>query len=343
MKIAVDCRYLGKSGIGRVCEGILDNLDYSSDEYYLIGDAKKLAPYTAAHVIEDADDPFSVRGMLQFPKQVNKVCDCIIIPNFIIPFGIKIPVYPVMHDLIFLDMPEIMTRGKIDYLVKKTLLRRCMKRAKKIACVSEFTRSRCGHYFPKYAAKCYVNHIGLSKDVLAFDATGIEKRNTIVYVGNVKPHKGLDTLIEAYKMLPSGQYRLKIIGERERFLTGMKAEQLDHDGVIFTGRLSDEDLLREITSASFLVQPSLYEGFGLPPLEALWLGTRPVISDILVFREIYEDFPVVFFEAGNAETLKEALIVPADNMPSVKEKILQKYNYFKFVNKIVSEISEDWN
>ena len=126
MKIAVDCRYLGKSGIGRVCEGILDNLDYSSDEYFLIGDAKKLAPYTAAHVIEDAGDPFSVRGMLQFPKQVNKVCDCIIIPNFIIPFGIKIPVYPVMHDLIFLDMPEIMTRGKIDYLVKKTLLRRCI-------------------------------------------------------------------------------------------------------------------------------------------------------------------------------------------------------------------------
>ena len=121
MKIAVDCRYLGKSGIGRVCEGILDNLDYTADEYFLIGDAKRLAPYRAAHIIEDDGDPFSVGGMLQFPKQVNKVCDCIIIPNFIIPFGIKVPVYPVIHDLIFLDMPEIMTRGKIDYLVKKNV------------------------------------------------------------------------------------------------------------------------------------------------------------------------------------------------------------------------------
>ena len=331
MKIAVDCRYLGKSGIGRVCEGILDNLDYSSDEYYLIGDAKKLAPYTAAHVIEDAGDPFSVRGMLQFPKQVNKVCDCIIIPNFIIPFGIKIPAYPVMHDLIFLDMPEIMTRGKIDYLVKKTLLRRCMKRAKKIACVSEFTRSRCGHYFPKYAAKCYVNHIGLSKDVLAFDATGIEKRNTIVYVGNVKPHKGLDTLIEAYKMLPSGQYRLKIIGEREGFLTGMKAEQLDHDGVIFTGRLSDEDLLREIASASFLVQPSLYEGFGLPPLEALYLGTQPIVSDIPVFKEVYGDLPVIFFKTGDAEDLKNKIVQCDVKMIESYSLDLQEFSYNHFV------------
>lgn len=331
MKIAVDCRYLGKSGIGRVCEGILDNLDYSSDEYYLIGDAKKLAPYTAAHVIEDAGDPFSVRGMLQFPKQVNKVCDCIIIPNFIIPFGIKIPVYPVMHDLIFLDMPEIMTRGKIDYLVKKTLLRRCMKRAKKIACVSEFTRSRCGHYFPKYAAKCYVNHIGLSKDVLAFDATGIEKRNTIVYVGNVKPHKGLDTLIEAYKMLPSGQYRLKIIGEREGFLTGMKAEELDHDGVIFTGRLSDEDLLREIASASFLVQPSLYEGFGLPPLEALYLGTQPIVSDIPVFKEVYGDLPVIFFKTGDAEDLKNKIVQCDVKMIESYSLDLQEFSYNHFV------------
>lgn len=334
MKIAVDCRYLGKSGIGRVCEGILDNLDYTADEYFLIGDAKRLAPYRAAHIIEDDGDPFSVGGMLRFPQKVNKLCDCIIIPNFIIPFGIKIPVYPVMHDLIFLDMPEIMTRGKIDYLVKKTLLRRCMKRAKKIACVSEFTRSRCRHYFPKFADKYYVNYNGLSKDVLSFDGSATEKSNTIVYVGNVKPHKGLATLIEAYKMLPSGKFRLKIIGEREGFLTGMKAEQLDQEGVIFTGRLSDEELLREIASAAFLVQPSLYEGFGLPPLEALWLGTQPILSDIPVFREIYDGFPVVFFEAGNVQALKEALLAPVADRPSVREKILQKFSYVKFTSRL---------
>ena len=59
MKIAIDCRYLGKSGIGRVCRGILDHLDYAADEYYLVGNAAELAPYSPAHIIEDETDPFS--------------------------------------------------------------------------------------------------------------------------------------------------------------------------------------------------------------------------------------------------------------------------------------------
>ncbi len=338
MKIAVDCRYLGKSGIGRVCEGILDNLDYAANEYYLIGDAKKLAPYSAAHLIENNSNPFSAKAMFSFPKMINKMCDCIIIPNFIIPFGVKIPVYSVMHDLIFLDLPEITTNGRMDYLIKKTLLKRCMKKSVRIACVSGFTKSRCEHYFPKFANKCYVNYIGLSKDVLAFDASGVKKTNTIVYVGNVKPHKGLKTLIEAYRMLPKGAYVLKIIGEREGFLTGMDPKELDQEGVIFTGRLSDEALLGEIASATFLVQPSLYEGFGLPPLEALWLGTQPIISDIPVFKEVYGNLPVIFFETGNAESLRDKVCDDKGKDAFLNKTFINQYSYMAFASKLLNRI-----
>ena len=87
-----------------------------------------------------------------------------------------------------------------------------------------------------------MNYIGLSKEVLNYDATGIEKTNSIVYVGNVKPHKGLKTLIDAFHMLPKGMYQLKIIGEKEGFLVGMKEEDLRSDDIIFTGRLDDEQL-----------------------------------------------------------------------------------------------------
>ena len=308
MKIAIDCRYLGKSGIGRVCQGILDNLDYEQHEYYLIGDAEKLAVYPSAHIIVDHGNPFSAKGLFTFPKEVNQLCDCMIVPNFIIPYGIKIPIYSIVHDLIFLDLPKITTKGFIDYRIKKILLKRCMKKSVKIACVSGFTKSRCEYYFPKYADKCYVNYIGLSKEVLNYDTTGIEKTNSIVYVGNVKPHKGLKTLIDAFHMLPKGMYQLKIIGEKEGFLVGMKEEDLRSDDVIFTGRLDDERLLHEIASASFLVQPSLYEGFGLPPLEALYLGTQPIISDIPVFKEIYGNLPVIFFKTGDANSLNNIIL-----------------------------------
>lgn len=348
MKLAIDCRYLGKSGIGRVCRGILDNLDYAENEYYLVGDPDKLAGYAGAHIIPDRSDPFSPKGIASFPKEINKLCDGVLIPNFIIPFGLKIPVYTVVHDLIFLDLPDITTKGRTDYLIKKTLLARCMKKSVKTACVSAFTKSRCEHFFPKYAQKCFVDYIGLSDDVLNFDASGIRKTNSIVYVGNVKPHKGLKTLVDAFHMLPKGSYKLKIIGEREGFLVGMDERCLRSDDVMFTGRLDDDELLCEIASASYLVQPSLYEGFGLPPLEALCLGTQPIISDIPVFREVYGDLPVEFFRCGDAEDLKK-IILSSDGSDdgkadccrnACKNLILEKYNYRMFTQKLISCFTE---
>lgn len=338
MKIAIDCRYLGKSGIGRVCQGILDHLDYSENEYYLIGDEKKLSEYPQAKIIANDGNPFSPKGLFDFPKEINKRCDSIVIPNFIIPYGIRIPVYTIMHDLIFLDLPNVSTRGFLDYQIKKVLLKRCMKKSVKIACVSGFTKSRCEHYFPKYADKCFVNYIGLSKEVLNFNTTGIEKTNSIVYVGNVKPHKGLKTLIDAFHMLPKGKYQLKIIGERDGFLNGMKADDLQSDDVIFTGRLSDEKLLREIASAAVLVQPSLYEGFGLPPLEALYLGTQPIISDIPVFKEIYGDLPVVFFKTNDVYDLSEKIIHISEKKDIEQADHEQRYSYRNFSKTLLKQL-----
>lgn len=338
MKIAIDCRYLGKSGIGRVCQGILDHLDYNEHEYFLIGNEEKLRAYSPAYIIPNDENPFSPKGLFSFPKMINQFCDCIIIPNFIIPYGIKIPVYSVMHDLIFLDLPKITTKGFLDYRIKKMLLKRCMKKSVRIACVSGFTKSRCEHYFPKYAGKCYVNYIGLSEDVLNFDTSGIEKTNSIIYVGNVKPHKGLKTLIDAFHMLPKGMYRLKIIGDKEGFLVGMKEENLKSDDVIFTGRLSDDQLLREIASAKFLVQPSLYEGFGLPPLEALYLGTQPIISDIPVFKEVYGDLPVIFFKTGDAKDLGNALMKAEGRAFTATSEFSEKYHYQNFAKRLISVI-----
>lgn len=336
MKIAIDCRYLGKSGIGRVCEGILDNLDYSAHEFYLIGNKSTLRNYNDAILIEDNSNPYSKKGLFKFnKKRINKECDCIIIPNFLIPFGIKIPVHSVMHDLIFLDVKETVN-GKVDYLIKKTLLKRCMKKSKSIACVSKFTKSRCEYHFPKYAHKCYVNYNGLSKDIIEYEKThkNVTKENTIIFVGNVKRHKGLNVLLEAFSKVSDPGLKLKVIGEREGFITGLNLNEQDYPNVIFTGRIGDEELYEEIQKAKFLVQPSIYEGFGLPPLEALYLGTKPIISDIEVFREIYSSFPVVFFQ--NESRLIDELVYEME-IPNCKDQIINKYNYKKFVTQLQSK------
>ena len=120
----------------------------------------------------------------------------------------------------------------------------------------------------------------------------------------------------------------------------MKEEDLQSDDVIFTGRLSDDQLLREIASAKFLVQPSLYEGFGLPPLEALYLGTQPIISDIPVFKEVYGDLPVLFFKTEDAKDLSDKLKNEENDSKSFKTNLL-KYDYRKFADTVIKEIRID--
>lgn len=340
MKIAVDCRYLGKSGIGRVLEGITENFDYGAHEFFLIGDPERLKKFDCARIIPCESDPFSIKGLISFPKKINKLCDALFVPNFIIPFGIKIPVVSIIHDLIFLDI-KYMNKGLADKFAKKFLLKRCVKKSKAVACVSEFTLNRCCYYYSRYFEKFFVNYNGLSKSVLNFikPAGLIKNEKTVIFVGNVKPHKGLKTLVEAFKLLPEG-YSLKIIGERDNFITGFYDESLKTDGVVFTGKLEDEELLKEISSAGVLVQPSEYEGFGLPPLEAMYLGTKAIVSDIEVFKEVYDGFDVDFFKCGDAEDLASKILTAERYIKDIKPIITEKYDYKKSADNIVGKIGE---
>lgn len=340
MKIAIDCRYIGKSGIGRVCEGILDALDYGAHEYFLFGDRRKLEGYAkkGAHLVEDLSEPYSFHGLRTFDRSLNKRCDAILIPNFLIPFGVKIPILSVMHDLAFLDVKET-TKGFKDKLVKKTLLKRCMKKSRWVSCVSEFTRSRCEYHYGKLAKKCYVNYNGLSRDLIAYAAAhpAAEKEDKVVFVGNVKAHKGISVLLSAFAKVGGGM-KLKIIGQKENFLTGMKFDEQAYRNVEFTGRLGDEELSAEIASAKYLVLPSRYEGFGLPPLEALVLGTQPIVSDIPVFREVYAGLPVKYFRTE--EELRAALAEPPQpfDVKAVTETIVKRYDYQRQARAILEKL-----
>lgn len=338
MNIAIDSRYIGKSGIGRVLEGILDNLPYDKHNFYLVGPEKLKEMYPLSKVIINDTDPFSKKGILKFSKEINKICDCILIPNFIIPYGIKIPVYSYVHDLLFLDMKDATTKGFLDYNIKKHLFNRCFKKSKKIFVVSKFTIDRCDHYYLKYHDKLILNYSGISKEIINsnIDIKNIKKENNIIYVGNVKPHKGIDILLDAFKKLNDKSLVLKIIGQKENFLVGSSYNEKDYKNVIFTGRLRDDELLNEIAKAKYLVQPSLYEGFGIPPLEALYLNTLPIISSIEVFKEVYKDLSVIYF--NDSDELKSILSSNIKIELTKREELLKRYNYQNTVKTILENI-----
>jgi glycosyltransferase involved in cell wall biosynthesis len=96
-----------------------------------------------------------------------------------------------------------------------------------------------------------------------------------------------------------------------------------------------------LSKASLLVHPSFYEGFGLPPLEALVLGTPTLISNIPVFREIYNDFPVTFFRTGDCMDLKVNIIkLLKENLslPDLSDELLHRYTFEKIASKILKEL-----
>lgn len=303
MKIAVDLRMSGKSGIGAFLDNMLPTLK------------------AEAQVVEIKPEikPFSLKEMFFFPREeLSKIneCDAYFTPYCNIPGrlfsrGIKVPIFSTIHDIIFLDLP---LAGKVGTLLRKLIYQRAINKSRELFTVSEFSK---GRILAKLKCKKLItvvhNGVPLYNEG---PQKKVQKTDTIIFVGNIKAHKGLKTLVPAFlkarELLPEPLPSLLIVGSKEKFRTS--DTQLDAmikgaegKGILFTGFVPDQKLKELIAEARLLVQPSLYEGFGIPPLQALYSGTRAVISDIPVFREIYARLPVTFFKAGDADDLAQKI------------------------------------
>lgn len=339
-KIVIDARYLGMSGIGRFLEGILDNLDFSLNEYFLIGKKERIEKYSGVKYIYDNTSPYFPKSILKLSnaKLINS-CDIFYSPNFVIPFNIKIKSYVMLHDIIFLDMSEV-NKNFLEKKLKKILIKRALKKSEVLFTASLFSKKRILHYFPKYDRKIEYYYTGVDNKFKNYNPDGI-KENNIVFVGNIKKNKGLKTLLEAFSKLNDGS-KLTIIGDASNFKNGDSevTKYFTLPNVVFTGFISDEEMLKVVSHAKYLVQPSLYEGFGLPPLEALYLNTEPILSDIEVLKEVYEGLPVKFFKVGDSLDLKEKLEEEPEIVNIDKEELNKKFSHKNFTDVLEKKFKE---
>ncbi|MCL2186307.1 MAG: glycosyltransferase family 4 protein [Treponema sp.] len=353
MTITIDCRMINSSGIGVYLRGCLPYFLKSADNFILIGDREQLKSYSSDNVkiIDCKIKPFSIKETFFFPasvlKQINKT-SLFYSPFFNIPHGIKIPVYTTIHDIIFPDMPEL--SSKAGLAARMWFFRRSYKKSKKIFTVSRFSKSRIEHYLGS-SKPVIVTHSAIQQTYLEYreNIKNIHKKDTIVFIGNIKKHKGLNCLLDAF--LPAKNeglpHKLIIIGSKENFRTSdtgilKKIESVGEDFISFTGFISDDALMKCLSETSLLVQPSLYEGFCLPPLEAMILGTNALISDIPVLKEIYADYPVTFFKTGDSGDLKnkltDILLNKKASSPALSHNMISKYTFDKTVSIILKEL-----
>jgi len=134
----------------------------------------------------------------------------------------------------------------------------------------------------------------------------------ILYIGNFKPHKNVRRLIEAYVGLSDllkETYRLVLCGRRDRFRVELES-YVRHLGMeqntVFVDFVEDEDMPALYSAAEFFVFPSLYEGFGLPPLEAMACGTPVICSEATSLPEVMGDAGVLV-DARRPDRLAEAM------------------------------------
>jgi len=353
MIITIDCRWINSSGVGVYIRECLPFILDSCHSFLLIGNSKNLIPLVSGRenvrVLDCSVPPFSLRELLAFPGNLLEKINCgdlYYSPYFNIPGLVKIPVYTTIHDMVFPDMPELCSRPGLA--VRMWFYRRAFKHSGKIFTVSEFSKSRINHY-SRNSVPVIVTHSAIRPHIIKKRKSGAAKKNIILFIGNIKKHKGLKILIEAFLQAHRDglEYKLVIVGSREKFRTsdaGFSPGSIPVESyfgksgfgegpIEFTGFISDEKLLELLGEASLLVQPSLYEGFGLPPLEAIVLGTQALISDIPVFKEIYHDFPVVFFRAGDACDLKDKMMEMLFNKkppsPDLSPELLKRYTFEK--------------
>jgi glycosyltransferase involved in cell wall biosynthesis len=176
------------------------------------------------------------------------------------------------------------------------------------------------------------------------------RNGTIVFVGNLKKHKGIETLLRAFQLLRDRHHveaQLLVIGNidfRCKDSRVLKTLQDGQGGVTFLQHAANREVFDALRQASVLVSPSLYEGMGLPPLEAMYLGTPAIVSDIPVYREIYTGSSAQFFPPGDAEHLARLLArqlsASADCHADVERLVDERYNFPAITDKILTTIIE---
>jgi len=221
----------------------------------------------------------------------------------VLPRFLPCPSVVTIHDLAFLRWPQQVPARRYRYL--STAVRAASKRAAHIITVSEATKADAVELLGIDPGRITVAHLGVDsrfhppseEDLLLFMTDQATDAPYILAVGNLEPRKNLPGLLRAFAQLaPDVPHKLVLVGA-EAWLTGEIHATLDRlrlgGRVRMTGFVSDDDLPLWYGAADLFVFPSLYEGFGLPVVEAMACGVPVVTSNVSSLPEVAGDAAVL--------------------------------------------------
>ena len=313
MKIAIDLRRTSEFGVGTYTRNVvraLGRLD-QSNQYFLIGQPKvteigSLPPNFKAVLLLNSDR--TLKGYFECRALLKRLgCDLVHIPHlFGTPRNLPCPYVVTVHDVVE-HMYRSHDRSSLRRSLHFRLTRHVLNRASRILAVSNYTKSEIEKLFSIPGSHIEVVYNAIDERFLRGHASAADRQLLaerylvnypfLLYAGRISPHKNLVRIIEAFSAL-------KVQLEKEEKFTDLKliiiGDELSkhpdlrrtvvrsgvHNDVRFLGFIPIEMLRVFYDAAKIFVFPSLYEGFGLPPLEAMAHGTPVVTSNTTSLPEV---------------------------------------------------------
>jgi len=222
------------------------------------------------------------------------------------------PTIPTIHDIGYLNFKDQFTKKDLYQLINWT--KKSIRQAKAIIAVSQFTKNEITKTYSIDKKKIFVAYNGVGQARMIPDRIGskiLEKfkieKPYFLYLGTLKPNKNIPFIVKAMKNFPN--HKLVIAGKKGwlfediyKVVTDLKLEKQ----VIFTDFINETEKWTLYKNAQALVIPSLYEGFGIPAIEAQKTKLPVIASNIEVYKEILGN-SAILVNPNNMEELTKAL------------------------------------
>lgn len=309
--IAIDARKLADFGIGTYIRNLIAALGEIDEEnrYVLFVGQRSASGMTELpanfHMVVERAPSYSLRELFALSWRLFRLrLDLYHSTHYVLPALVPCRAVVTIHDIIHLLYPEFLP-NPLAFLYAQRMIRRSLTRGDRIIAVSQNTKTDLMNYFRVDGRKIRVIYSGVTPRFRHrlqpaeidgwLQQYGIE-RPYLLFVGNPKPHKNLDNVVKAFARaleLQPFDADLVCVGDRSgmEFKVRQRAEQLGiSERLHLVGHVPDEALPALYQAATLFVFPTLYEGFGLPVVEAMASGVAVVTSNTSALKEIAEGY-----------------------------------------------------